>query len=218
VPFDQVSVQQCDVRTRFCDVSRLVVACLIAFPATGLGQEFADLRKQYESGQYQAVADAVGAMTDRSPRVWYLTAQTYEKLGLGDQLRDAYNQLAGGTEENPWTFVGRSAIAVLDKNFDEGVNAANQAITLDAALPEAYFQLGLAEAFRQNFESAAAALDKATELDPQFGYAHYQAGLAHYRNKRPDRMASHFEMFLTVAPQAPERPEVESILRTLRGR
>jgi hypothetical protein len=31
-------------------------------------------------------------------------------------------------------------------------------------------------------------------------------------------MASHFELFVKLAPQAPERPEVESILRTLRGR
>jgi hypothetical protein len=31
-------------------------------------------------------------------------------------------------------------------------------------------------------------------------------------------MANHFETFIRLAPNAPERPEVESILRTVRGR
>jgi hypothetical protein len=31
-------------------------------------------------------------------------------------------------------------------------------------------------------------------------------------------MATHFEAFLKLAPNAPERAEVESIMRTVRGR
>ena len=40
----------------------------------------------------------------------------------------------------------------------------------------------------------------------------------HYRANRPDRMAIHFEQFLKLAPEAPERPEVLQIMRTVRGR
>ena len=40
----------------------------------------------------------------------------------------------------------------------------------------------------------------------------------HYRANRPDRMASRFEQFLKLAPEAPERPEVLSIMKTIRGR
>jgi hypothetical protein len=39
-----------------------------------------------------------------------------------------------------------------------------------------------------------------------------------YRAKHIDRMAKHFEAFLALAPDAPERTEVESIMRTVRGR
>ena len=53
---------------------------------------------------------------------------------------------------------------------------------------------------------------------PRFAYAHYYAGLSHYRVGRTDKMAAAFEHFLTLAPKAPERPQVESIMRTLRGR
>jgi hypothetical protein len=31
-------------------------------------------------------------------------------------------------------------------------------------------------------------------------------------------MATHFEQFLKLAPEAPERPEVQSIMRTLQKR
>jgi len=42
--------------------------------------------------------------------------------------------------------------------------------------------------------------------------------LMHYRANRPDRMANHFEQFLKLAPEAPERPEVTQIMKTVRGR
>ena len=44
------------------------------------------------------------------------------------------------------------------------------------------------------------------------------AGLSYYQIDRTDRMAAAFETFLELAPEAPERGRVESVLRTLRGR
>ena len=85
-------------------------------------------------------------------------------------------------------------------------------------LAEAQFQLGLVLAKRQDWGGAAEALDRAAELSPAFAYAHYYGGLMHYRAGRPDRMAIHFESFLKLAPEAPERPEVVQIMRTVRGR
>src|SRR5437764_1290374 len=43
----------------------------------------------------------------------------------------------------------------------------------------------------------------------------YYAGLAYSKIKRVDMMASHFDSFLKLAPQSPQRPEVQSIMRTL---
>jgi hypothetical protein len=40
----------------------------------------------------------------------------------------------------------------------------------------------------------------------------------YYKAKRIDRMAVYFENFLKLAPNAPEKPAVESIMRTVRGR
>ena len=62
---------------------------------------------------------------------------------------------------------------------------------------------------------AAAAFERAAELDPSWADAHYYAGLAYSKVKRVDLMASHFDTFLKLAPQSPQRPEVQSIMRTL---
>ena len=49
-------------------------------------------------------------------------------------------------------------------------------------------------------------------------YAHYHAGMNFYEAKQVAQMAVYFENFLKLAPNAPERPAVESIMRTIRGR
>ena len=56
------------------------------------------------------------------------------------------------------------------------------------------------------------------DLDPTWAYAHYYAGLAYSKVKRVDLTERHFQAFLRLAPQAPERPGVQSILRTLNRR
>ena len=88
----------------------------------------------------------------------------------------------------------------------------------DGGSAQARYQLGLVESARNNQPQAAAAFAKAAELDPQMAYAHYGAGMAFYKAKRVDKMAVYFENFLKLAPAAPERPAVLSIMRTVRGR
>jgi len=42
--------------------------------------------------------------------------------------------------------------------------------------------------------------------------------MAFYKIKRVDRMAVYFENFVKLAPNAPEKAAVQSIMRTVRGR
>jgi hypothetical protein len=58
----------------------------------------------------------------------------------------------------------------------------------------------------------------ARQADPRFAYGYYNAGLTYDRINRPDLAIARLEMFVRLAPGAPERPEVTSILQTVRGR
>ena len=111
-----------------------------------------------------------------------------------------------------------SGTALIDGNLDGAAEAARKAVEADGNSAQARFQLGLVESARNNQQQSAEAFAKAAELDPQMAYAHYEAGMAFYKAKEVDRMAVYFENFLKLAPNAPERPAVQSIMRTVRGR
>jgi tetratricopeptide (TPR) repeat protein len=170
----------------------------------------------FEAGQFQQVVDA--AQAESEPAVLYTAAQSQQKLGANDQAAELYRQLAERSEGDAWHFIGLSGKQLVEGDANEALESARQAVAADPGNADAHFQLGLVLAKRQSWSEAAAAFDRTTELNPSHAYAHYYGGLMHYRAKRPDEMAIHFEQFLKLAPEAPERPEVLQTMRTIRGR
>jgi tetratricopeptide (TPR) repeat protein len=173
-----------------------------------------EVRKLFEAGKYQEVVERTS--NDSPPEARYLKALAHRKLDQNDQAKDAFRQLAEAGEA--WQAVGESGVALVDGNVDDGVNAARIAVERNAELPQAQFQLGQALDAKGENAQAAEAFAKAAERAPQMAYAHYQAGMSFYKAKRVDKMAVYFENFLKLAPNAPERPAVQSIMRTVRGR
>ena len=201
--------------------ARISGMMVVAFASSLLAQVSPSSPKQlFEAGQYDQVVQAVAGDHARdhvAPADTYLAAQSFLKL---DQPDNAKRELARllRLDDDAWALVGRSATALIDGDVDRALEAANQAA---ATAPNAFFphyQLGLVDAERQEWPGAAEAFERASQIDSTFAYAHYYAGLAYSKIKRVDRTAAHFETFLKLAPKAPERPAVESIMRTLRGR
>jgi tetratricopeptide (TPR) repeat protein len=193
-----------------------LLALSLLVPAALAAQDAATARRTFEAGHYREVVDSTGA--NPSPDFLFTLAQSYQRLGHGDEARDTYRQIAERPETDPWHFVGRSGQQLLDDQLDEALESAERAVALDGALPEAHYQLGLVLARRREWARGATAFDRVTELDPERAYGYYYGGVMHYRANRPDRMANHFEQFLKLAPDAPERPEVLQIMKTVRGR
>jgi tetratricopeptide (TPR) repeat protein len=189
----------------------LLFALVCAVATRVSAQSVDDLRKLYDAGQYQQVVSS--AQNSGDPRVMFLVAQSHQKLSHTDEARRVFEQLAGRSDA--WRGVGQSGVALLSSNAGGAVDAASEAVDRDGGLAEAHYQRGLALSARQDMAGAAAAFQKAAEIDSNWAYAHYYAGLAYSKVKRADLTASHFQTFLKIAPQAPERGEVQSILRTL---
>jgi tetratricopeptide (TPR) repeat protein len=191
-----------------------LVALLL--PSASAAQDGATVRRMFEAGQYQQVIE--NADGGASPEALYAAAQSHQKLGATDQARETYDQLAARLEDDAWHFIGLSGQQLLDDQPDGALESARQAAEIAGDLSDAHYQIGLVLAKRQDWGGAAEAFDRAAELNPGHAYAHYYGGLMHYRASRPDRMAIHFEQFLKLAPEAPERSEVLQIMRTVRGR
>jgi tetratricopeptide (TPR) repeat protein len=189
----------------------VVVAALAISIGIAAAQE--DARKLFEAGKYQEVVEKTA--NDQSPEAQYLRGLAYRKLGQGDQAKEAFGRVQG---DAAWKATAEAAIALGDGNLDGALEQANAAVKANPALSQAHFQRGLVLEARNENAAAADAFAKAAETSPQTAYAHYHAGMNFYKAKRVDRMAVYFENFLKLAPNAPERPAVESIMRTVRGR
>ncbi len=94
--------------------------------------------------------------------------------------------------------------------------ALDEAVRVNADNPDAHFYRGMLEARRKDYAASARAMDKVIELDPKNAYAYYYAGLAYNQIKRPDLVVQRLQMFLKLAPDAPEASKVQSLLRSIR--
>jgi tetratricopeptide (TPR) repeat protein len=189
-----------------------VVTMLLVAAAHGSAQD--SPRQLYEAGKYQAAVDKSAG--DNSPASQYLNGLSHLKLNQPDAAKEAFRKLEGGDEA--WKAVGQSAVALTDNNQDAALAAGRSAVSHNAKLAEAQYQFGRVLDATGDHAGAAEAFAKAAEINPQMAYAHYYAAMSFYEAKQVARMAVYFENFLKLAPNAPERPDVESIMRTVRGR
>lgn len=173
----------------------------------------------YESGKNQQVVETVMAEGEAAPPDHlYLAGQSLMKLESREHARDVFGRLINDDEASPWRALGVSATAVIDGDYERAYAEAARAAELAPDLFYAHYQVGLTEGYRGNPAASASAFERAIALNPGSAYAHYYAGMAHYKARRVDQMGRHFEQFVKLAPEAPERPAVESIMRSLRGR
>ena len=197
----------------------LAAATLVSLEI-GLAQERASAQQLFEAGRYREALQAIAGQREAGTAgaaEGYLAVQIFLKL---DQHDNAKSELSRFTDhaEPVWKAIGESARALTVKDENGALKAAERAVAMAPNHFFAHYQLGLVRAGRADWAGAAAAFERAAEIDPLFAYAHYYAGFSYSRVKQVDRMAVHFERFLKLAPKAPERPAVESIMRTLRGR
>ena len=187
------------------------------------------IQKLYEAGQYAPLLERVAATADPAPEDVYLAGQASRRLDPPDEVQ-ARNWFArlGGEDTDFWTFIGRSAIALLggapaepdaapaEPDPAQAVADARHAVELAPEDFYAQYHLGVTLAETKDYAGAAPVLDKAATMNPTFAYTYYYAALAHYQVKRVDRMANNFERFLKLAPDAPERPAIQALMRSIR--
>ena len=106
------------------------------------------------------------------------------------------------------TKMGKARLAIDRKDFD----AAESALK-DADGEDVPYVRGLLALNRKQYEDAAKELEAYSESHPAYAYAHYYAGMAYNGLRRPDKMLTHFELFLKMKPDAPEARKVNSVIR-----
>lgn len=169
---------------------------------------------QEQAGQPQA---AVAAPADEN-----LTKGT--QLNAAKQYSQAEPVLRAAVAahpENPDAHL-QLAIALFEQNkvADAG-KELDLATSLQQGTPKQqadyYRYRGSVYAKQEKWNDAVQNLEKAIQLDPKQPYNHYYIGVAYSKIKRPDRMVEHLQMFLKLAPNAPEAPKCKALLRAVQG-
>ncbi len=189
-------------------------------------------QQSFEAGLYdQSLQQIAEARTrgEAGPTEAFLAAQAQLRRNDNEAARAEFAQLAAAGGDT-WRLVAESSTALIDNNLDHALALAEQAVgaiaARNAAAPApaagpadfaAHYQLGLVKARRGDWAGAAQAFEQSAALNPTFAYAYYYAGNSWSRVRQVDRVAVNFERFLQLAPNAPERPAVMSIMRTVRG-
>lgn len=198
-----------------CTLNRSVwaVAAVLAWSGSAVAAEQKpEVQRLFQSGSYE---QAVQAARDGDPASTYLAAQSLIKLDRNDQANAEMTRLK--SSDNPaWRLIGESGEALIANDPGRAVELARRAIEADAGNPFAQYQLGLAASKAGDFGAAVAAFTRAIELKGDFAYAHYYAALAYQRQRQLPKTAEHFDAFLRLAPDAPERGAVIAILRTIK--
>jgi tetratricopeptide (TPR) repeat protein len=198
-----------------CTLNRsiLAVAAVLAWSGSALAAEQKpEVQRLFQSGSYE---QAVEAARDGDPASTYLAAQSLMKLDRNDRAAAEMTRLRG-SDQPSWRLIGESGEALIGNDAGRAIEVARRAVEADGGNPFAHYQLGVSAAKAGDWGTAVSALTKAIELKPDFAYAHYYAALAYQRQRQLPKTAEHFDAFLRLAPDAPERSAVVAILRTIK--
>ena len=191
-------------------VSATVFAALAADSAVFAQKP--EVQRLFQSGSYE---QAVEAARDGDPASTYLAAQSLLKLERSDRATAELTRLRA-SDQPAWRMIAESGEALIANDAGRAVEVARRAIEADGGNPFAQYQLGLSASKAGDWGTAVAAFTQAIELKPDFAYAHYYAALAYQRQRQLPKTAEHFDAFLRLAPDAPERSAVAAILRTIK--
>lgn len=201
--------------TTKCTLNRSIWAVAVVLVSSGsaiAAEQKPEVQRLFQSGAYE---EAVDAARDSDPASTFLAAQSLMKLDRNDQAAAQLSRLKG-SDQPGWRLIGESGDAMIANDAGRAIALARQATEADGGNPFAQYQLGLAASKAADWATASQALARAIELKPDFAYAHYYAALAYQRQRQLPRTADHFDAFLRLAPDAPERAAVAAILRTIK--
>ena len=118
----------------------------------------------------------------------------------------------------PGKSVGQSAVALTDNNRDAALAAARIGrLAATRSWPRPSISSGSCSRRPAITREPPTRSRRRLEINPQMAYAHYYAGMNFYEAKRDRSDGCVLREFLKLAPNAPERPAVESIMRTCVG-
>jgi tetratricopeptide (TPR) repeat protein len=185
------------------------------FLATSLMADVTDGVKLYQEKNYEEAERVLREAVNADPA----NAEANHYLGLALLERKKFDEsepfFRKAIESRPDARVGLARALMMQEKLDAANEELDQAATAVENNSELHRTRGMILLKRERYANAAGELKKAVEIDPKDAYAHYYYGMANSRLRKTDLMVKHFQIFLELAPEAPEAAKVRSLLKSL---
>jgi tetratricopeptide (TPR) repeat protein len=155
----------------------------------------------------------------------YYLGVCFQKQGNNDGALQKYNKAIELKSDYIEAIYAKGNLQYILKQYEPSISTMNKIIQIytekklapNPLLGEVYYKLAMSYSYLQNIDNAINYFKKSIEINPQNAYAHYYLGMAYYNKKQKDLAIQHLNIFLQLAPDAPEAPQVKNLLSQISG-
>jgi tetratricopeptide (TPR) repeat protein len=173
-----------------------------------------DQEKKY--GEAEAQIRKATELVPNDPAPFAALGELYRHQDRHGDADNAFRRAAdvarakGGPEAAYYLGVAQQQL----KQLDEAVATLQGASAPQPALIP--YQIGVAYYLKGSWDAAVEQLDRAISMDSGLAYAYYYRGRAQDKKGRKDLLVNDMSRFLALAPNAPEAPQAQAILTSVK--
>jgi tetratricopeptide (TPR) repeat protein len=142
---------------------------------------------------------------------------TYNGQGKYDEALRDLNQAIQLDPKYAAAYVNRCATYRNKNLYDQALADCSQAIELNPKLAIAYNNRANAYAGKGNLDLALADYTQCVGIDPKYAPAYKNRGTIYARQGVKAQAIADYELYLSLAPNAADRPQIEQEIRKLKG-
>jgi len=145
-------------------------------------------RLDYDAQNYAAAITRLQRVVELDPnmmRAYDTLGLCYDYLGQFDEAIKTYDRAVelnrGQSKPSPWPHVDRAISLISLNQLVEAEKNLREALTYDARLPQAHYQLGRVLEIQGEYQRAVESANLAIELNPSYPEPHYLLGRIYHR-------------------------------------
>lgn len=143
-------------------------------------------------------------------------ARVLVSQGRYQEAFDHYQAFVNRYPDSSLALQEMGSVASSLKKYPEAFQAFSKALAMDPQDAVAAINMGHLSMRKGELQQAAQYYERTLAIDPQQATAHLNLGLLYAEPlNQPSKAAEHLRLFLQLAPQAPEAPEVRALLEKL---
>jgi len=174
-------------------------------------------RLDYDAQNYAAAIARLQKVIELDPammRAYDTLGLCYDYLGKFDEAVKSYaravelNRLQ--SKPSPWPHVDRAISLISLNQLMEAEKNLREALTYDAHLPQAHYQLGRVLEMQGEYQEAVESLNQAIELNPSYPEPHYLLGRIYHRLGKDQLSKKEIAQFQELKKASETQPTTNS--------